>query len=50
MTLAGQTAPDKGMTLRDQGFYIKHSEHIIVRYLHVRLGDQNKEQGDSPDV
>lgn len=50
MTIAGQTAPGKGITLRDQGFYIKHSQHIIVRYLRVRLGDQNKEHGDAPDV
>lgn len=50
LTIAGQTAPGKGITLRDQGFYIKHSKHIVVRYLRVRLGDQNKEKGDSPDV
>jgi hypothetical protein len=50
LTLAGQTAPGKGITLRDQNVYIKHSQHIIVRYLRVRLGDENKEAGDSPDV
>jgi len=50
ITIAGQTSPGKGITLRDQGFYIKHCEQIIVRYLRVRLGDQNKEEGDSPDV
>lgn len=50
ITVAGQTAPGKGITLRDQGVYIKHSQHIIVRYVRVRLGDQNKEPGDSPDV
>ena len=50
LTIAGQTAPGKGITLRDQGFYIKHCEQIVVRYLRVRLGDQNKEKGDSPDV
>ena len=50
LTIAGQTSPGKGITLRDQGFYIKHCEHIVVRYLRVRLGDQNKEKGDAPDV
>ena len=50
LTIAGQTSSGKGITLRDQGFYIKHCEHIVVRYLRVRLGDQNKEKGDAPDV
>ncbi|MDP6996544.1 MAG: pectate lyase [Candidatus Poribacteria bacterium] len=50
LTLAGQTAPGKGITLRDQNFSIKHSKHIIVRYLRVRLGDENKAKGNSPDV
>ena len=50
LTLAGQTAPGKGITLRDQNFSIQHSQHIIVRYLRVRLGDENKETGSGPDV
>ena len=50
LTLAGQTAPGKGITLRDQNFSIKHSQHIIVRYLRVRLGDENKKKGSEPDV
>jgi len=50
LTVAGQSSPGKGITLRDQGFYIKQSEHIIVRYLRVRLGDENKEKGAAPDV
>ena len=50
LTLAGQTSPGKGITLRDQNFSIKHSQHIIVRYLRVRLGDENKETGSGPDV
>lgn len=50
LTIAGQTSPGKGITLRDRNFSIKHCEHIIVRYLRVRLGDENKEPGSSPDV
>ena len=50
LTLAGQIAPGKGITLRDQNFSIKHSQHIIVRYLRVRLGDENKKKGSGPDV
>ena len=50
LTLAGQTAPGKGITLRDQNFSIKNSKHIIIRYMRIRLGDENKEKGSGPDA
>ena len=50
LTIAGQTAPGKGITLRHYNFSIKNCKHIIVRYLRVRLGDKNKPQGSAPDV
>ncbi|RKY11751.1 MAG: hypothetical protein DRP65_03325 [Planctomycetota bacterium] len=49
LTIAGQTAPGKGITLADRALQIKKSSHIIVRYLRVRLGDENKPAGSSPD-
>ncbi|MHC4642152.1 MAG: pectate lyase family protein [Planctomycetota bacterium] len=49
LTIAGQTAPGKGITLADQSLQIKECEHIIVRYLRVRLGDENKPAGSGPD-
>ena len=49
LTIAGQTAPGKGITLADQCLQIDESSHIIVRYLRVRLGDENKPQGEGPD-
>ena len=49
LTIAGQTAPDKGITLADRAFKIKNSRHIIVRYLRIRTGDENKTAGSSPD-
>lgn len=42
LTIAGQTAPGKGITLADYSLRIRDSKHIIVRYLRVRLGDENK--------
>ena len=49
LTIAGQTAPGKGITLADQSLQIKECKHIIVRYLRVRLGDENKPAGSGPD-
>jgi pectate lyase len=45
LTIAGQTAPGKGITLRDYGLEIRDSRHVVVRFLRVRLGDQNKPKG-----
>jgi pectate lyase len=49
LTIAGQTAPGKGITLVDRTVKIKNSNHIIVRYLRVRIGDENKPDGSAPD-
>jgi hypothetical protein len=39
ITIAGQTAPGYGVTLRDGQFLI-HANHVIVRYLRSRVGDE----------
>jgi len=49
LTIAGQTAPGKGVTLADHHLIITDSKHIIVRYLRIRLGDENKPDGSGPD-
>jgi pectate lyase len=46
ITLAGQTAPGDGITLRDHHFEIAASD-VIVRYIRARLGDQSKVEADS---
>ncbi len=48
ITIAGQTAPGDGITLRGGTFNIHDAEHVIVRYLRVRYGDET-EDGD-PDA
>jgi hypothetical protein len=46
ITIAGQTAPGYGITLRDGQFLIS-ANHVIVRYLHVRVGDVAGKEDDS---
>ncbi|MSU50096.1 MAG: hypothetical protein EXS37_13600 [Opitutus sp.] len=45
ITIAGQTAPDDGITLRDYTFQIRNAHDVVVRYLQLRLGDENKPVG-----
>ncbi|MDZ4860983.1 MAG: pectate lyase [Candidatus Hydrogenedentes bacterium] len=49
LTIAGQSAPGDGITIRDYNLHIRKTSHIIVRYLRVRLGDENKKGDDAPD-
>lgn len=49
ITIAGQSAPGDGICLKDQTFGIKKAEHVVVRYLRVRLGDENKPRPSGPD-
>jgi hypothetical protein len=49
LTIAGQTAPGDGITIRDQNVSFLNCRHLVVRYLRFRLGDENKEVG-GPDT
>lgn len=50
LTIAGQTAPGKGITVADYTIKIHNSKQIIMRYLRVRLGDENKPPKSGIDV
>jgi len=49
ITVAGQTAPGKGITIRDHTVKINNSGNIIMRYFRIRLGDENKGAEAEPD-
>ncbi|MBW8859015.1 MAG: hypothetical protein JF570_04600, partial [Caulobacter sp.] len=49
ITIAGQTAPGYGITLRDGQFLI-HANHVIVRYLRSRVGDEAGKEYDSISI
>ena len=49
LTIAGQTAPGDGITIKDHNIHLSHASHIILRYLRIRLGDRNK-TGEAPDT
>lgn len=49
ITLAGQTAPGDGITLRGQPLIIA-ADDVIVRYIRVRLGDETGVQDDAVNV
>jgi hypothetical protein len=46
LTIAGQTAPGGGITLRDQRIEIAASD-VIVRYIRSRLGDESHVESDA---
>ena len=46
ITISGETAPGKGITLRDHGMYIGADE-VIVRYMRFRMGSASKDENDA---
>lgn len=49
LTIAGQTAPGEGITLYGGTLNIQ-ADHIIVRYIRVRLGDTNGFEDDAVTI
>jgi len=49
LTLAGQTAPGDGITIRDYSVQIKNATDIVLRYLRLRLGDDRPAKASGAD-
>jgi pectinesterase len=50
LTIAGQTAPGEGITIRDYNLHFRDASDFIIRYIRLRLGDQNKQGDEAPDT
>ncbi len=50
LTIAGQTAPGEGITIRDYNLHLRDASDFIIRYIRLRLGDQNKKGDEAPDA
>ena len=46
ITIAGQTAPGDGITLRDAGLVV-NADDVVIRYIRSRLGSVSKSQDDA---
>jgi hypothetical protein len=50
ITIAGQSAPGDGIALRGRELFIKNTENVIVRFLRVRPGDEQRVELDAITV
>lgn len=50
ITIAGQTAPGDGICLRGRELFIADTENVIVRFLRLRPGDEQRAEHDALSI
>ena len=49
ITIAGQTAPSPGITIKDHGLVINRNTHdILIQHIRIRIGDQFEQSSTVP--
>ncbi|MEM6992558.1 MAG: pectate lyase [Myxococcota bacterium] len=48
LTIAGQTAPGDGITIRDRSVEVRNAEDIVVRFVRIRRGNADILAGGTP--
>jgi hypothetical protein len=50
VTIAGQTAPGDGICLRGRELFVANTENIVIRFLRLRPGDEQKAEHDALSI
>jgi len=50
LTIAGQTAPSPGITIKNYGLILENTHDVLIQHLRIRVGDTNKGMIDAMSI